>query len=61
MGDTKLEKPPRILTLCPVRALHRWVWAALLLSPSAQPHPTSELGLSCTRKDPPAIAALFFI
>ena len=26
-GDTEEEKPPLILTLCPVRALHGWVWA----------------------------------
>lgn len=27
----------------------------------AQTHPTAELGLSCTQKRTPAIAALFFI
>lgn len=62
-GDSEEEKPPLILTLCPVRALHRWVWArgCSVGPPPTQPHPTSELSLSCTQKDTPAIAALFFI
>lgn len=60
-GDTEEEKPP--LILCPVRALHGWLWArgCSVAPPPSQPQPTGELGLSCTQKDTPAIEALFFI
>lgn len=57
------ERPPLVLTLCPVRALQGWFWAwgcSFSLHP-AHAHPAAELGLSCTQKHTPAIAALFFI